>query len=47
MLIISFGTRTDSTSDPLVERALDLTFEFMELTGMHFHVLFRPIMTRC
>jgi cytochrome P450 len=33
MLIVSFGTRTDSTSDPLVERALALAFEFMELTG--------------
>jgi hypothetical protein len=38
MLVVSFGTRTDSTSDPFVERALALAFEFMELTGMHFHV---------
>ncbi|KAF8073465.1 cytochrome P450 [Lyophyllum atratum] len=33
MLIISFATRTDSTSDPLVEKALDLAMEFMDLTG--------------
>ncbi|KAG6811122.1 hypothetical protein H0H92_008855 [Tricholoma furcatifolium] len=33
MLIISFSTRTDSTSNPLVEKALDLAMEFMDLTG--------------
>ncbi|KAI0064977.1 cytochrome P450 [Artomyces pyxidatus] len=33
MLSISFATRTDSTSDPLVERALALATEFMDLTG--------------
>ncbi|KAG5729753.1 Cytochrome P450 2F2 [Termitomyces sp. T112] len=33
MLIISFATRTDSTSDPLVEKALELAMEFMDLTG--------------
>jgi len=33
MLTISFGTRTDSTSDPLVERALTMAMEFMDLTG--------------
>ncbi|KAH9998122.1 cytochrome P450 [Russula compacta] len=33
MLTISFGTRTDSTLDPLTERALALTTEFMDLTG--------------
>ncbi|KAF8521209.1 cytochrome P450 [Hysterangium stoloniferum] len=33
MLTISFGTRTDTSSDPLVERALNLAMEFMDLTG--------------
>ena len=33
MLTISFGTRTDSTADPLTERALSLATEFMDLTG--------------
>ena len=33
MLIISFGMRTDSSDDPLVEKALELTMEFMDLTG--------------
>ena len=33
MLTISFGTRTDLTTDPLIERALALTMEFMDLTG--------------
>ena len=33
MLIISFGMRTDSCNDPLVERALELAMEFMYLTG--------------
>lgn len=33
MLTISFGTRTDSTDDPLVERALAMAMEFMDLTG--------------
>jgi hypothetical protein len=33
MLTISFATRTDSTSDPLTERALALATEFMDLTG--------------
>jgi hypothetical protein len=33
MLIISFAMRTDSTSDPLIEKALDLAMEFMDLTG--------------
>ncbi|KDR71505.1 hypothetical protein GALMADRAFT_143768 [Galerina marginata CBS 339.88] len=33
MLIMSFGIRTTSTSDPLIERALDLAMEFMDLTG--------------
>ncbi|KAI0319142.1 cytochrome P450 [Amylostereum chailletii] len=33
MLTVSFATRTDSTSDPLVERALALATEFMHLTG--------------
>ncbi len=40
MLTISFGTRTDSTSDPLVERALEMAMEFMDLTGAH-SALFR------
>jgi len=33
MLAISFATRTDSTIDPLTERALALATEFMDLTG--------------
>jgi hypothetical protein len=33
MLTVSFATRTDSTSDPLTERALELATEFMDLTG--------------
>ncbi|KAJ7044580.1 cytochrome P450 [Mycena alexandri] len=33
MLTISFGTRTDSSSSPLVERAIEHAMEFMELTG--------------
>jgi hypothetical protein len=33
MLTVSFGTRTDSTSDPLTESALALATEFMDLTG--------------
>ena len=34
MLTISFGSRTDSTVDPLVERALSLATEFMDLSGI-------------
>jgi hypothetical protein len=33
MLTVSFGTRTDSTADPLTESALALATEFMDLTG--------------
>jgi hypothetical protein len=33
MLMIAFATRTDSTLDPLTERTLGLTKEFMEITG--------------
>ena len=33
MLTVSFATRTGSTSDPLVERALSLATEFMALSG--------------
>ncbi|PPQ80417.1 hypothetical protein CVT25_001725 [Psilocybe cyanescens] len=33
MLIMSFGIRTTSASDPLVSKALDLAMEFMDLTG--------------
>ncbi|KAI0284698.1 cytochrome P450 [Russula aff. rugulosa BPL654] len=33
MLTITFGTRTDSTTDPLTESALSLATEFMHLTG--------------
>lgn len=36
MLTISFGTRTDSSSDPLLERTLELAMEFMDLTGLVF-----------
>ena len=35
MLIIAYGMRTDSTSAPLVKRALDLVIEFMDLTGKY------------
>ncbi|KAJ7432401.1 cytochrome P450 [Mycena latifolia] len=33
MLTISFGTRTNSAGDLLVEKALELAMEFMDLTG--------------
>ncbi|EJD41001.1 cytochrome P450 [Auricularia subglabra TFB-10046 SS5] len=33
MLTISYGTRTDTSTDPLVQRALAFGNEFMELTG--------------
>jgi hypothetical protein len=33
MLNVSFATRTGSTSDPLIKRALSLATEFMEITG--------------
>jgi hypothetical protein len=33
MLTITFGTRTDSTADPLTESALALAIEFNDLTG--------------
>jgi hypothetical protein len=33
MLTISFGSRTDSTLDPLVERAVSLASEYMDLSG--------------
>ena len=33
MLTVSFGTRTDSTADPLTESALALATEFMDLTS--------------
>ncbi|KAJ7477180.1 cytochrome P450 [Mycena galericulata] len=33
MLTISFATRTDTSESPLVERALELAMEFMDLTG--------------
>ena len=33
MLTITFGTRTDSTTDPLTESALALAIEFNDLTG--------------
>lgn len=36
MLTISFGTRTDTASDPLVEKALAMAMEFMDLTGIVF-----------
>ena len=37
MLIIAYGTRTDSTSAPLLTRALELAIEFMDLTGKYSH----------
>jgi hypothetical protein len=33
MLTVSFATRTDSSFDPLIEHALYLATEFMDLTG--------------
>lgn len=36
MLIVSFGMRTDAVENPLVEQALELAMEFMDLTGTHF-----------
>ena len=42
MLTISFATRTDSTQDPLVENALELAMEFMDLTGLFIAALFFP-----
>jgi len=41
MLIISFGMRTDSSADPLVEKALELAMEFMDLTGQYLALRFR------
>lgn len=45
MLTISFGSRTDSTLDPLVERALSLATEFMNLSGPLSNVVdfFEPL----
>jgi cytochrome P450 len=37
MLTITFATRTDSTTDPLTERALALAIEFNDLTGPLTH----------
>lgn len=39
MLTVSFGMRTDTVEDPLVERALDLAMEFMDLTGTYLSVI--------
>lgn len=36
MLTISFGTRTETATDPLVEKALAMAMEFMDLTGAIF-----------
>ncbi|KAJ7034656.1 cytochrome P450 [Mycena alexandri] len=33
MLTLSFGTRTDSASSPLLDAALEVAMEFMDLTG--------------
>jgi hypothetical protein len=46
MLTVSFATRTDSTLDPLTERALALATEFMDLTGKicPHHVSHRALM---
>ena len=40
MLIISFGMRTDSSANPLVEKALELAMEFMDLTGQYLTLMF-------
>jgi hypothetical protein len=34
MLTVSFATRTDSAEDALTERALSITAEFAEITGL-------------
>lgn len=39
MLILSFGIRTSSHSDPLIARALGLAMEFMELTGKQWYIM--------
>ena len=44
MLIISFGMRTDSSTDPLVEKALELAKEFMYLTGQYLGLRFTSLM---
>lgn len=36
MLTISFGTRTDTATDPLVEKVLAMAMDFMDLTGNVF-----------
>lgn len=36
MLNLTFGFRIGSTRDSLVERAIDLTMEFMDLTGKFY-----------
>jgi hypothetical protein len=41
MLTVSFGTRTDSTADPLTESALALANEFMDLTSKFVLPFFR------
>ena len=45
MLTIALATRTDSTLDPLTERALALTMEFMELTGRFTLSTFAGLLT--
>lgn len=47
MLTISFATRTDSTDDPLVERALELAMDFMDLTGLYFIDRYQPSVSHC
>ncbi|KAG6816285.1 hypothetical protein H0H87_007228 [Tephrocybe sp. NHM501043] len=45
MLIISFAVRTDSASDPLIEKTLELSMELMELTGVWSNAIdfFKPL----
>ena len=40
MLMISFGMRTDSFSDPLIVQGLELAMEFMALTGQYLALIF-------
>lgn len=39
MLMISFGMRTDSSSDALIAKALALTMAFMDLTGQYLTLI--------
>ena len=40
MLMITFGMRADSFSDPLIVKGLELSMEFMALTGQYLTLIF-------